>query len=90
MEEEWKIKPNVSMSPEQMDRLDKSKISYITMKDGDIYKIRDESKYIFSPQVTESKNSKTNLQIFVLTTHSIQIRIIYIASVLLFKDVMED
>lgn len=61
MKEKEEIRANFCVSPEEMDRLDKSKISYITMKDGDIFKIKDESKdniFFSSPQVSELQKFK--------------------------------
>lgn len=67
MKGDEKIKQSLSMSAEQMDKFDKSKISYIAMKDGEKYKIKNETKekmFSVSPELSSSqkfKNESTNI-----------------------------
>ena len=56
------IKADVIITPEELKQLDKSKISYMTMQDGVIYKINEESKNNSNIQQKQQIKQEKNLQ----------------------------
>ena len=55
-------KTNVSITPEELEKLDKSKISYMTMQDGVIYKINENSKNNDDFEQEEQLNQNEDLK----------------------------